>query len=65
MRRFNEQRREQNQPTVKSVEDAEKWIGILNRRSIDDLERINSIYQSINELRTPWWRRLINRRKGR
>lgn len=42
---------------VANVRDANRWINVLHRRSIDDSQHINHLYERIAWLSRPWWRR--------
>lgn len=45
---------ELSEPTVESLGDARRWIGILHRRSVQDAQRMDRIEE---RLARPWWRR--------
>ncbi len=49
-------------PTIEALEDARRWIGILHRRSIADLDRQNLLAERIRYLERPWWKRLRKQR---
>jgi len=44
---------------IESTEDAQKWINILHRRSIQDAEYYKEIFENIRQLRKPGWRRIF------
>lgn len=46
---------------VKTLDDAERLINMLHRRSIRDIDHINHLYDRIAWLERPWWRRIFKK----
>jgi hypothetical protein len=47
-------------PMVGTIDEAECWIAILHRRTVEDAERMNTIEARLRRLERPWWRRWRN-----
>lgn len=43
---------------IESLDQAQFWINVLNRRSIRDIETINDLRHHLMVLEIPWWRRI-------
>jgi hypothetical protein len=46
-------------PPIKTMEEAERWIQILHRRSVRDAQEMVRLADRIRPLERPWWRRLL------
>lgn len=51
-------------PVVKDIAAAEKWIGVLHRRSCRDAEQIAKLADRVSRRERPWWHPARRVRRG-
>lgn len=46
---------------VGTTEEAEFWLNVMHRRSLQDIGHINDLYERVAWLAQPWWRRAFRK----
>jgi plasmid maintenance system antidote protein VapI len=46
---------------IDTLQDADFWLNVHHRYSLQDIEHINRIHDRPHDLERPWWKKLLGR----